>query len=480
MFKPPTMTGQHKRQRDGKDDGLLLERRDKMRRCEAVPDIDDEDDESNSLEEDKAEDERTTAKRQMAPEVDERQSLPKNEPASSRGNQDPSSDLIALKSPSLATTLEADVATTIDTFLSARLQAVYYRQAYRMTPNHFWKLYHLLSPHLPSSSPGGDGVALTLSSALRYFAGGDSAADHNLPDFAAVERHVWQVVDAIHACEQLKVDFPASHTEQLEIAAGFEMIKSDVGIAACAGSLGSMLVWTEKPGDPARPVEDSSSDFASSHFNLQHNKYGLQLQAVSDHDGRFLHVSLDHPGSTSDFVAFNKSELCRQLQTEGFLVPGLALFAKESYAPCPCVVTPFTGGTIPKVEQESNKHHQQLSESVDAALVALLRRWSVLRRPLPRRFGLAKQRALVLALAKLHNFCLEDNEPMLPGLAKDLVYGFDHGAFFLRDSDGAKCELIGCGSSAGELKQAIDSATAGSKATRSRVQGILQGLLQLV
>jgi hypothetical protein len=389
------------------------------------------------------------------------------------------------------------VASDIDKSLSKRLQAVYYRQAYRMTPDHFWRLYRILSPHLkvaavgttsseaPAINPSINTTNLSckISCALRFFAGGDSGADHNVSDPSEMERCVWEVVDAIHASVELAVEFPSNESRLREIAAGFELLKSDVGIDACAGSLGSMLVWTE---EPATSDNDDYYDKSrqSAYYNEHLNKYGLSLQAVCDHDGRFLHASADHLGSVTDSDAFNKSELSQRLKFGDVMPEDLALFGGRAYARCQNVVTPFDE---PKSNDEEtyNKYHLQMTEIVNSAFMALLRRWALLRRPMPRRFGFAKQRALALALVKLHNFCLDDTEPMLPGLAKDMVYGFDRGAFVVREpttseaggnplSDSTTCEVIGCSGRSAAI------GVCGGGAGSPRDRRLRQSLLRLV
>lgn len=424
-----------------------------------------------------------------------RSSTPADKPMKRhRGQEEEASQLVEKsslkkKTPSAVDDAKLDVTCEVDEFMSERLHAVYYRQAYRMTPDHFWRLYGLLLPHFKA----GDGscasnyrntcLALKISCALRFFAGGDSAGDHNIADAGAVEAYVWEVVDAIHACEGLAIEFPAAD-KQGEVAAGFELLKSDIGIPSCAGALGSMLVWIEPPATHSSPgEEEGSGEDSNIYYNRNLNKFGLSLQAVCDHDGRVLHASLDFPGSVSDGDAFGKSELSRNLKSGDLMARGVALFGGEAYTGCGYVVAPIDAPES-ATERLFNDYHRQLTEAADSAFLSLLRRWSLLRRPLPQRFGVAKQRALALALVKLHNFCMDDTEPMLPALAKDMLYGFDRGAFVLKEpalnassrgdkaagsgQDGTKCELIGCG---GRMlsRQSIPSATAREAEIRQQV-----------
>ena len=51
------------------------------------------------------------------------------------------------------------------------------------------------------------------------------------------------------------------------------------------------------------------------------NKFGLNLQGACDVKGRHLDVTIGHPGSTSDYLAFVTSKLHAKLETPGFLAP---------------------------------------------------------------------------------------------------------------------------------------------------------------
>lgn len=313
---------------------------------------------------------------------------------------------------------------------SSAYHGVYYRQAYRMTPDHFWCLYDILAPHMKDAR----NKAFRISAALRYFAGGDSAADHHI-EADQLQDYVWETVEAIHKCDDFNIEFPSTELSRREIATAFELIKSDVGFDSCVGSLGSMLVWVEKP----------SSDQAEDYFNQEKEKYGLNMQGVCDHSGRFLFVSVDSPGSMSDYAAFAKSSMCKLMEEERVMEEGLGLYGSEAYSPSPYVVTPFdkVDGES-KLRAEFNRSQRQLGGVIEEAFSGLLQRWAVLRRAMPDRYGLDQQKSLVLALCKLQNFCLDDTEPMLLGLARDIVYSLDQGAIFL-DPLGKRCELARCG-----------------------------------
>lgn len=348
-----------------------------------------------------------------------------------------------------------------------RQRAIFYRQAYRMTPDHFWRLHNVLLPHMKDDAEAGDGgvgeqkdkvgsqgcngkkprrtAAFRLSAALRHFAGGDSESDHCMVPGSGedIEDYVREVVDAVHECRHFDLEYPACHRIQREIAACFEFLKSDVGLASCAGAVGSMLVWTEEPATGAGYYRSESK-----------GRHGLHLQGVCDHEGRFLDVSV-RPGSASDVAAFEESDMYEKATEEGHIAEGLALYGGEHYAPCPAIMTPLPAqgqgqegqdgspSTTSELREGFNFFQKQLSSQADAAFTSLLQRWGLLRRPLPSAMGTDRQRSLVVALCKLHNFCLADTEPMLSSLTKDLIHGLTRGSLFVGDM--SSCVLLSCG-----------------------------------
>ena len=54
------------------------------------------------------------------------------------------------------------------------------------------------------------------------------------------------VVNAVHQCPELNIEYPRDEEDQRNIASGFKK-HSDVQFDTCAGAIDGMLVWTEKP-----------------------------------------------------------------------------------------------------------------------------------------------------------------------------------------------------------------------------------------
>lgn len=143
--------------------------------------------------------------------------------------------------------------------------------------------------------------------------------------FGEVYHSVWLVTDAVNSCNELSFEFPSTHGEQQAIATGFEK-KSKVGFKCCAGAIDCMLLWLEKTADDCC----EKAKVASKKFYCgRKKKFGLCMQAVCDDESRFLDVSIGHPGSTGDFLAFCTSSMFYKLEDPVFLAEGLCLFGDK-------------------------------------------------------------------------------------------------------------------------------------------------------
>ena len=90
---------------------------------------------------------------------------------------------------------------------------------------------------------------MKLSMAIRYFAGAspyDLMSSHGI-GYNDVYNGVWDVIDAVNLCPQLKLKFPG-HYEQHRIASRFKS-KSDVGFDNCVGCIDGILIWKNKPSN---------------------------------------------------------------------------------------------------------------------------------------------------------------------------------------------------------------------------------------
>jgi len=242
---------------------------------------------------------------------------------------------------------------------------------------------------------------------LCYFAGGDAldiALVHGVSR-SEVFRSVWIVVDAINDTPDFDIRFPADHDEQRSIASMFQTVSS-AGFDCCVGAIDGILIWITRP-----PEEfcDEIKCGAQKFLCGRKKKFGMNMQATCDARYRFLDVAMLHPGATSDYLAFITSPLFHQLKQPGFLADGLCLFGDNAYVTDTFMVTPY-----PNVGEGDrfhfNYYQSQLRIRIEMAFGMLVHRWAILRKPMPYQITVPKTCALVYALCKLHNFCIDENE----------------------------------------------------------------------
>jgi DDE superfamily endonuclease len=350
-------------------------------------------------------------------------------------------------------------------FIFDQLGPVYARRAYRMSPQTFYRLHDLLfhavafppptstKKHRNGAKNGLIPSSIRLGVALRYFAGGstyDLAVMHGISP-NEVYKSVWMVLRAVNSCGHLQISFPADHAVQRQLADGFRD-RSAAGFGCCVGAIDGMLVWIERPSKKdCLEAQCGSTKFLCG----RKKKFGLNLQGTVDYKCRFLDVEISHPGSTSDFLAFATSDLKTLLECPGFLAPGLVLFGDNAYTNSAYMVTPFKGSRG-ESHDAYNFYHSQLRIQVECAFGRLVHRWGILRRPISMQVGIRKTCNLVMALCRLHNYCIDndntpsntageegDNPYLIPPLEQDQAYMAAFSAIDLQATDNNPLEPTG-------------------------------------
>lgn len=289
------------------------------------------------------------------------------------------------------------------------LGKTFFQRSYRMPEEKVEQLINLLTPYFPSKQRVGPNgsipIDLEVCIALRYFAGGsplDFIGKYGV-SHTSVFKAIWRVVYAINKCEALRINFPSDHAEQRRIASVFKE-KSQVGFENCVGCIDGLLICTEKPTEKeAHRVKTGSKAF----FCGRKGKFGFNMQAVCDANGKFLAVWILNPASSSDFISFIRSKLFSKLTTPGFLAEGLVLFGDNAYVSTNYMVTPYKNvraGT----KDDYNFFHSQLRINIERAFGMLVKKWAILQKPLSCQMGIVKQLALTMAMCSLHNFCYDD------------------------------------------------------------------------
>ena len=302
----------------------------------------------------------------------------------------------------------------------------YTRRAYRMDKASFYKLEGMLSPYLKGSGYKGkvrgipNGMVptdLKLSMALRYFAGGDPydiMISHGV-SHSLIYESIWDVVEAVNTCPRLAITFPTGKSQQDKLVSDFQS-KSSCRFNCCVGAIDGMLVWITKPKEEDCDMTQIGS---GKYWCGRKKKYGLTLQAVCDANRRFLDVYIGHPASASDLLVFTQCPLKRKIELENLLHEGYAIFGDAAYMNNLYMVAPFRNASGGTTEDDFNFYQSQLRINIECAFGILTQRWGVLRKPMHSNMGLNKVTATVSALCRLHNYCLDSNQPLEPMFPRD-------------------------------------------------------------
>jgi hypothetical protein len=331
-----------------------------------------------------------------------------------------------------------------------------FRRAYRMTGENFDQLVTILTPYINvgkgyRKGPNGKiPVAMRVSATIRYLAGGspdDIGLSHGVSPGYLFDGCIWPVIDAINKCPSLKVLFPTDHAEQRDIARGFQQ-RSDADFDSCVSAIDGILIWTEKPQE--KECQAFGNLQSGSFFCGRKHKFGFNMQALCDFEGRFMEFWITTPAATSDFLSFITSDFYNKVKVPGFLVPGLVIFGDNAYVSSEFMASPYKN-VHSGANDAYNFYQSQLRIRIEMAFGMLTRRWGILRSPLSARLGMAKQIAIASACVRLHNFCLgprgsTQTSAILPSLARDEFAMESEGTtVYSRDSLNRPVNLLGGG-----------------------------------
>ncbi len=202
------------------------------------------------------------------------------------------------------------------------------------------------------------------------------------------------------------IQLTISNSEQLQRASEENLLQI---LNVALGAMDGILVWIHKPS-AEESVKAGCSE--TKFFCGRKHKFGLNCQAVCDSRGKFLEVSIVFPGSTSDCLAFEGMSLFLQLES-GLLAPGLCLFGENANLNSICIATPYpaaSGGS----KDAYKFYHSQLRINTECAFGIFTQRSAILRSAIPMRVSLKKTIGIVIVLAKLNNFCIDENEAHAP------------------------------------------------------------------
>jgi DDE superfamily endonuclease len=242
---------------------------------------------------------------------------------------------------------------------------------------------------------------LCLYACLRYLAGGSYSDIKFFTGMSvpSVYRVIWKCIDAINACDELAIKFPTTMDEVKEAARGFETISTQGCIWNCVSVIDGYLLRIQTP---SKSEVRNVRSFSSGHYQT----HGLNIQAACDHHCRFTFLGVAGPGVMGDRDAINMVKL-------GSLVdglPGLYCAIGDCAYTASEHLVPIFRGELAKRNDNFNFFASQLRIRIEMAFGLMVKKWGILSRP--QSIKMIKMKKLMVAIARLHNFCINERLDM--------------------------------------------------------------------
>jgi len=223
---------------------------------------------------------------------------------------------------------------------------------------------------------------------------------------ASFFRVCWQTIRLINSCPGLAVRFPHSDEDYWASSSGFSELSAGCATQNCVGVIDGFHLETVAP--PKKVVGNVRS-YYSGHYKT----YGINVQAIADYHSRFTYIAVAGPGSMNDCQAINECEASRCVESIPF--PYIVI-GDSAYMPTERLV-PIYGGAAKekKLFDDFDYYASQSRIRIEMAFGLMVRKWGILWRPLRIDFASAKE--LVVCIARLHNFCIDERLESLPDLA---------------------------------------------------------------
>lgn len=291
---------------------------------------------------------------------------------------------------------------------------------YRMTITSFMKLLSFIEPKLEVDNKKSfcrTGKApispkIVLHCCLRWLAGGLYGDVRMLAGISikSFYRVLHKCVMAILTAPELAFSFPKNEIEIETASEGFQSVSSHGVIDGCVGVLDGLLVRIQTPSS-------TETGNVKSYFSGHYQDYGINVQAACDHLCRFISVTVSAPGGANDITAFRKTLLSEKVKK--FPI-GRYIIGDNAYVCTENLLTPFSGKDKQDATKDAyNFYVSQLRIRIEMAFGRMTGKWRVLKKPLQVR--LRNVSKVILCIARLHNFCINEKLQGQTCMVEDVV-----------------------------------------------------------
>lgn len=280
-----------------------------------------------------------------------------------------------------------------------------YKRHMRMTRTSFDKLLSFIrndlekDQHMAWLRGGPILPEIMLYCCIRWLAGGMYSDIYMFTGVSrsSFYRSVWVVIHAINKCVELNMKFPHTNEEAAAAAAGFRQISFRGCIDNCVAVVDGYLVEIITPSK-------KEAGNVRSYFSGHYQCYGVNVQAACDHLCRFVFIGVAGPGVMGDRDGIQECGLYAMIERLGCLftvIGDCAYKATEHMAPI------YAGEYRKDTKYDAyNFYASQLRIRIEMAFGMMAKKWGILNRPLG--IKLKNVKHLIVAIGKLHNFCINE------------------------------------------------------------------------
>ena len=210
-------------------------------------------------------------------------------------------------------------------------------------------------------------------------------------------RVIWKTMYAIVRCENLQILWPNTKELAVQSAEGFSTISTNRVMTECVAVLDGYHMEIATP--PKKEVQN-----VKSYFSGHYQTYSINIQAVCDHNCRFLFIGVGGPGVMGDREAIKESGLYDLVEK----LPGLLYCIGDcAYTPTEHL-TPIYGSDYAKKTRYDNYNFyaSQLRIRIEMSFGLMVKKWGILSRPLT--IKMQKVKLLICCIGCLHNYCIDE------------------------------------------------------------------------
>ena len=253
-----------------------------------------------------------------------------------------------------------------------------------------------------SSSGSSISKKARLGATLRWLAGGsfhDICTEFGIAPgtFFNDEGPLWDTIRAID--DSFIIFLPADDPVILQnIASGFAACSRN-HMKHCVSAIDGWVMRTRKPTE--KEVENVMA------YRNYHDCWGIVILAGCDSKTRFNMWSCKSTGSTNDSLAWQFSQFKKDLES-GILPMQWYVVGDEAFSNTQQFLVPWAGRGLPADKDSFNYHLSAMRQCIERAFGILTERWGIFWRPVKCAFY--KWTLIARTCAKLHNFCLDQNE----------------------------------------------------------------------